>query len=245
MVFTVVRSSEGKVENFVDKHGALTRVALTIYLHDRTDISRINEAVIQAWLSLQNYLSGSPGNSFWPQNQFWTIVCPANMSTIIVSTLARTLRISSSATSSWRTIVQPSRNLSSSQQLLAQLYFTKKHEWVNVEGDMGTVGISNYAQEALGDVVYAQLPEAEDEVSSGTECGTLESVKAASEIFSPVSGVVTAKNEKVEAAPALINTSPMEEGWLFKVKFNNPEELNTLLDEAAYEAFLKTQEDDH
>lgn len=101
-------------------------------------------------------------------------------------------------------------------------------------------------QEALGDVVYAQLPEVDETVTAGDECGALESVKAASEIYTPVSGTITEKNEKVEAAPALINSSAMEDGWLFKVKLSNAEsEVKTLMEEDAYQAYLKTQEDDH
>ena len=122
-------------------------------------------------------------------------------------------------------------------------YFTKKHEWVDVGGDgTGVVGISNYAQEALGDVVWAQLPEPDESVEAGVDCGALESVKAASDIYSPVSGTVLEKNDKVEELPALINSSAEAKGWLFKVKLTSPEELDNLMDKAAYEAYLKTQD---
>lgn len=126
-------------------------------------------------------------------------------------------------------------------------YFTKKHEYVDVSEDKttGTVGITHYAQEALGDVVYAQLPEADTSVEAGNECGALESVKAASEIYSPVSGTVLEKNASVEDMPALINQSAEDKGWLFKVKLSSPDELDSLMDKASYEAYLKTQEDDH
>jgi len=126
-------------------------------------------------------------------------------------------------------------------------YFTKKHEYVDVSDDKktGTVGITHYAQEALGDVVYAQLPEPEDSVEAGVDCGALESVKAASELYSPVSGTVVEKNAKVEELPALINSSAENEGWLFKVTLTNPEELDSLMNKADYDAYLKTQEDDH
>merc|ERR1712001_101523 len=108
------------------------------------------------------------------------------------------------------------RSLTTSRQFQV-MYYTKKHEWVNVESDnVGTIGITSYAQEALGDIVYAQLPQPDDTVERGEECGALESVKAASEVYSPVSGTVSEKNEAVEAAPSLINTSAMEEGWLSK-----------------------------
>ncbi|KAL4704326.1 hypothetical protein ACJJTC_012902 [Scirpophaga incertulas] len=118
-------------------------------------------------------------------------------------------------------------------------FFTKKHEWVSVKDDVGTVGISSYAQDALGEVVYAQLPEAGTQVAAGDECGALESVKAASEVYTPVSGTVIEKNSKVESTPSLINKSCYEEGWLFRVKLSNPEELQRLMDQAAYDQFLK------
>ncbi|XP_045766520.1 glycine cleavage system H protein, mitochondrial-like [Maniola jurtina] len=118
--------------------------------------------------------------------------------------------------------------------------FTEGHEWVVVENDIGTVGISNYAQESLGDVVFAQLPDPGTELKEGDECGALESVKAASEIYSPVSGTVTEKNTDVEKKPALINTSCYDKGWLFKLKISQPEELKELMTEVDYEKFLKT-----
>jgi len=127
----------------------------------------------------------------------------------------------------------------------SKVYFTKKHEWVSVVENMGTVGITDYAQQALGDVVYAQLPEVDADVVVGEECGALESVKAASELYSPVTGTVLEKNVAVEDLPALINTSAQNEGWLFKVKLSKSEELEQLLDESSYGEYLKTQEDDH
>lgn len=124
--------------------------------------------------------------------------------------------------------------------------FTKKHEWVTIENDIGTIGISQYAQESLGDVVFAQLPDPGTEFKAGDECGALESVKAASELYSPVSGKVTEKNKEVEDKPGLINSSCYDKGWLFKLKITKPEELKDLLDEAQYEAFLKSDaERDH
>merc|ERR1712062_262895 len=127
----------------------------------------------------------------------------------------------------------------------SSIYFTKKHEWVSIVGNMGTVGITDYAQQALGDVVYAQLPDVDAEVVVGEECGALESVKAASELYSPVTGVVIEKNTAVEDLPSLINTSAQSEGWLFKVNLSKSEELEDLLNETSYEEYLKTQEDDH
>ncbi|KAJ8713253.1 hypothetical protein PYW07_013623 [Mythimna separata] len=102
------------------------------------------------------------------------------------------------------------------------------------------VGISKYAQESLGDIVFAQLPEPKKLIREGEECGALESVKAASEIYSPVTGVVTEKNAEVEKKPALINTNYYDAGWLFKLKLTKPDELKTLMTEEQYETFLKT-----
>merc|ERR1711872_563714 len=126
---------------------------------------------------------------------------------------------------------------------LCEIFFTKKHEWVKVDGSKGTVGVSAYAAEALGDVVYAQLPEPGDDIVAGEECGALESVKAASEIYSPVSGTVAEKNEKVEDGPALINQSPLEEGWLFSVNLTDPGQVDSLMNSEAYEVYLKECED--
>ncbi|CAG4939493.1 unnamed protein product [Parnassius apollo] len=115
-----------------------------------------------------------------------------------------------------------------------------------VEKDIGTVGISNYAQESLGDIVFAQLPDCGTEIIAGDECGALESVKAASEIYSPVSGTVTEKNSDVENKPSLINTSCFDKGWLFKIKLSKPQELDELMNGDEYEKFLKTDvEKDH
>merc|ERR1712050_173681 len=111
----------------------------------------------------------------------------------------------------------------------ADLYFTKKHEWVLVEGSKGTVGISKYAADALGDVVYAQLPEPGDTLATGDECGALESVKAASEVYSPMSGTVTEKNLVVEDGPALINQNAEHEGWLFKMDLTAADEVSELM----------------
>ncbi|XP_060809610.1 glycine cleavage system H protein, mitochondrial [Amyelois transitella] len=120
-------------------------------------------------------------------------------------------------------------------------FYTKKHEWVTVTDNIGTVGISNYAQDALGEVVYAQLPEVGNAVEVGEECGALESVKAASEIYSPVSGTITEKNSSVESSPALINQSCYQDGWLFRVKLSKPDELKALMDQAAYDKFLEEE----
>lgn len=109
-----------------------------------------------------------------------------------------------------------------------------------MNGDIGIVGISNYAQEALGDVVFAQLPEIGTKLTQQDECGALESVKAASELFSPITGTVTEKNNAVEDTPALINSSCYDKGWLFKVKIGNTDEIKALMDEKSYQEYLKS-----
>jgi glycine cleavage system H protein len=120
------------------------------------------------------------------------------------------------------------------------LYFTKEHEWIRVEGDTATVGISNHAQEALGDIVFAEVPEAGRRVSKGQEAAVVESVKAASDVYAPISGDVTEGNPAVADDPAIINRDPEGEGWFFKLKLSDPGELDGLMDEAAYQEWVKT-----
>ena len=120
------------------------------------------------------------------------------------------------------------------------LYFTKEHEWIRVEGDTATVGISNHAQEALGDIVFAEVPEGGRQLSKGQEAAVVESVKAASDVYAPVSGAVTESNPAVADDPALINRDPEGEGWFFKLKLADPGELDGLMDEAAYREWVKT-----
>ena len=115
------------------------------------------------------------------------------------------------------------------------LQYAKSHEWVRVEGDIATVGITDHAQKALGDITYAECPQVDDSVEAGKECGSIESVKAASDIFSPVSGTVT----ELEDAPETVNGDPYGAGWLFKVKLSAPVE--GLLDADAYAAFCATE----
>ena len=117
-------------------------------------------------------------------------------------------------------------------------YYSKDHEWVAVEGDTATVGITDYAQGQLGDVVFVELPSAGTAVAAGKEAAVVESVKAASEVYAPVSGTVTEANSALEATPDLVNTSPEADGWFFKLSLSNPGELSGLLDEAAYKAFV-------
>lgn len=133
------------------------------------------------------------------------------------------------------------RALSTSYNLYGRKY-SEKHEWVEVAGNFGTIGITNYAQDSLGDIVYAQLPEIGNEFSQGEECGALESVKAASELYSPVSGKVTDVNIEVEDQPGLINKHCYEQGWLFKMELAKPEEVDELMEEEQYEKFVKTLE---
>jgi glycine cleavage system H protein len=120
------------------------------------------------------------------------------------------------------------------------LYFTKEHEWIRVEGDQATVGISNHAQEQLGDIVFAEVPEAGRQLSKGQEAAVVESVKAASDVYAPVSGEVTEGNQAVADDPALVNTDPEGAGWFFKLKLSDAGELSGLMDEAAYRDWLKT-----
>jgi glycine cleavage system H protein len=120
------------------------------------------------------------------------------------------------------------------------LYFTKDHEWIRVEGDTATVGISDHAQEALGDIVFAEVPEAGRQVSKGQEAAVVESVKAASDVYAPVSGEVIEGNQAVADDPAIINRDPEGEGWFFKLKLTDPSELDGLMDEGAYREWIKT-----
>jgi len=118
------------------------------------------------------------------------------------------------------------------------VYFTKEHEWVRVEGDTATVGISNHAQEQLGDIVFAEVPEAGRKVSKGQEAAVVESVKAASDVYGPVSGEVIEGNSALADDPALINSDPEGQGWFFKLKLDNASELDGLMDENAYRDFV-------
>ncbi|HXG81164.1 MAG TPA: glycine cleavage system protein GcvH [Sphingomicrobium sp.] len=120
------------------------------------------------------------------------------------------------------------------------LYFTKDHEWIRVDGDVATVGISDHAQEALGDIVFAEVPDEGRAVSKGDDCAVVESVKAASDVYAPVSGDVIEGNSALADDPALINRDPEGEGWFFKLKLSDPSELDGLMDEAAYREWVKT-----
>ena len=116
--------------------------------------------------------------------------------------------------------------------------YTKTHEWVAVEADTATVGISDYAQKELGDIVFIELPKVGSQITKTTTCATIESTKAASELYAPCTGEVIEVNIELERSPQLVNESPYDEGWIFKVKLQKPEELNQLLDEASYQEFI-------
>ena len=120
------------------------------------------------------------------------------------------------------------------------LYFTKEHEWVRVEGDVATVGISDHAQEALGDIVFAEVPEAGRTVSKGDDAAVVESVKAASDVYAPVGGEVVEGNSALGDDPSLINRDPEGEGWFFKLKLSDPSEMDGLMSEADYREWVST-----
>jgi glycine cleavage system H protein len=121
---------------------------------------------------------------------------------------------------------------------MTKLFFTNDHEWIRVEGDIGTVGVTDHAQHALGDVVFVELPPLGKALSKGGEAAVVESVKAASDVFTPVSGAVVAINETIVDQPGLVNESAEEGAWFFKVKLSNPAELEGLMDRAAYDAYV-------
>lgn len=118
------------------------------------------------------------------------------------------------------------------------LKYTEDHEWIRVDGDVGTVGISDYAQNALGDVVFVELPETGQSLNKGDEAAVVESVKAASEVYSPVSGEVSESNAALEDDPSLVNSSAEADGWFFKIRLSNADELTGLMDEEAYKAYV-------
>ena len=120
------------------------------------------------------------------------------------------------------------------------LYFTKEHEWVRVDGEVATVGISNHAQEALGDIVFVEVPEAGRSLAKGGDAAVVESVKAASDVYAPVGGEVVEGNAALADDPSLINRDPEGEGWFFKLKLSDTSELDGLMDEAAYREWVTT-----
>ena len=118
-------------------------------------------------------------------------------------------------------------------------YFTQEHEWIDVEGDTATIGITDYAQEQLGDIVFVEVPQEGTQLAKGAEAAVVESVKAASDVFAPISGTVTEGNAALEEEPELVNSSPESEGWFFRLSVSDTSELEGLMDEAAYKTFCE------
>eukprot|EP00794_Sanderia_malayensis_P019011 gene19011-20923_t len=121
--------------------------------------------------------------------------------------------------------------------------FTKDHEWIRTDNGIGTIGITAYAQDKLGDVVYVELPDIDLELEQGDNFGSLESVKAVSDLYAPVSGTVTGANENLVEQPDLVNTSPYDEGWIIKMKLSDPNQLDDLMSEEDYDKFVKEEEE--
>jgi len=122
------------------------------------------------------------------------------------------------------------------------LSYTEDHEWIQTDGDTVKIGISDYAQDQLGDIVFVELPEVGDTLKKGDEFGTVESVKAVSELYIPISGEITGLNKSLEDAPEVVNTDPYNDGWMIEVQPSNPQELDELLDRNAYIEMLKGTE---
>ena len=118
-------------------------------------------------------------------------------------------------------------------------YYTDEHEWIDVEGETATVGITDYAQEQLGDIVFVETPEIGMELEQGDDAAVVESVKAASDVYAPISGTVIEANDALEEEPALVNNSAEEDGWFFRLTLSDKDELDDLMDEKAYKAFVE------
>jgi glycine cleavage system H protein len=125
---------------------------------------------------------------------------------------------------------------------MSVLRFTRDHEWIRLDGELAVVGVTDYAQSQLGDVVYVELPEIGRRVEKGKEAAVVESVKAASEVYAPASGEVAEVNEALAADPAKVNADPMGEGWFLKLRLTDLKELEGLLDEAAYQQFIEQEQ---
>ena len=121
------------------------------------------------------------------------------------------------------------------------LHYSKDHEWVRVDGDQAIIGITDYAQDSLGDVVYVELPKAGDEFAANESFGSVESVKAVSEVFTPIAGAVVQINEALADEPETVNSDPYGDGWMIRVKMANPGEVDSLLTAAEYEDFTKAE----
>lgn len=122
---------------------------------------------------------------------------------------------------------------------MSEVKYSKKHEWVSIDGDVGTVGITKHATEQLGDIVFAEVPDAGKALTSGGEAAVVESVKAASDVYTPVTGEVVEGNAAIIAEPALINQDPEGKGWFFKIKITSPDELAALMSKADYDKFVE------
>jgi glycine cleavage system H protein len=122
---------------------------------------------------------------------------------------------------------------------MSQIRFTKEHEWVRIEGDVAVCGITGFAQQSLGDIVYVELPELGKKVTQGGEAAVIESAKAASEIYAPIDGEVVAANEGLSSDPGKVNADALGGGWIFKLKPANPAQLDGLMDETAYQKYIK------
>jgi glycine cleavage system H protein len=122
---------------------------------------------------------------------------------------------------------------------MTALRFTREHEWIRQDGDLATVGITDYAQNQLGDIVYVELPEIGRHFDKGAEAAVVESVKAASEVYAPASGEVAAVNETLAGEPAQVNADPMGEGWFLRLRLDDPKELDELMDEESYKRFIE------
>ncbi|MCE5305162.1 MAG: glycine cleavage system protein GcvH [Chloroherpetonaceae bacterium] len=119
------------------------------------------------------------------------------------------------------------------------LHYTHDHEWLKVDGNIGLIGVTDYAQGELGDIVYLDIPENISEIKKGESCGTIEAVKTVSEILAPVSGKVIEVNRKLNDSPEIINKDPYNEGWILKIEISNPAEINELLDPAGYAGIIE------
>ncbi len=122
---------------------------------------------------------------------------------------------------------------------MSETKYTEDHEWIRVEGDVGTVGITDYAQGQLGDIVFVELPDVGKELDQGDEACVIDSVKAAAEVYAPVGGEIVETNDSVTDKPGVVNEDAMGEGWFFKIKIADPAELDDLMDEEAYKAFVE------
>ena len=122
---------------------------------------------------------------------------------------------------------------------MSEIKYSKKHEWVSVDGDVGTVGITKHATEQLGDIVFAEVPDVGKVLAGGEVSSTVESVKAASDVYTPISGEITEGNAAIVADPALVNKDPEGAGWFFKIKITNQSELATLMSKADYDKFVE------